>query len=185
MPELFSREYAEKIGEALDRANCTTVALAFQRALQRKLGRIDSPVPSLDGPNVTDAMRFEYMFDSLFNVVPEKKPLEVSKVREIFEAAIFMLDERVKESEASSAELYQADMEDYVDIVKLLDAGNERDAAQKYMDLDTAAREWANGESPAEDYQFALWLDQYDTDKPNGLPNIKLMGYQSALSEAI
>jgi hypothetical protein len=185
MPELFSREYAEKIGEALDRSTATAVARAFQTTLHRKLGRINTPVPDLDSPHVTDEQKFEYLFDSLFNVVPEKKPLSVLKVRDIFQEALEALQERARENTGQSKQLYLDDAADYEAILELLGAGDERAAAQKYMLLDTAAREYANGETPAEDYQFALWLDQYDDDKPNGLPNVRLMGYEQAAASAI
>lgn len=192
MSQLWSRDYAQKIGEALERTNCTTVALAFQNALHRKMGLLTTPIPDIDNPDATDGQRFEYLFDTLFEVAPEQKPLEVSGVREIFLEARSNLAqnlENVKKSKRDRdlVELYQADLADYDEILALLDQCKEAEAAQKFMNLDTAAREWASGKTPGADYRFGLWLDEHDPNgtKHGGLPNINLMAYQGALSEAI
>jgi hypothetical protein len=143
--------YAEKVYQALNGATATQVAIGFERALARKLGKLKDPAPDFDESaiNIPAQIRFERFFDELFTVAPVDidTPLSNEELRARFKEAH---DTLISESERCAkskkwrdvAESYKEDAFDYSTILDMMDREDVGRAISVWSNLDTAARDW-------------------------------------------
>lgn len=160
--------YAEKTYQALNDATATQVAIGFERALARKLGKLKDPAPDFnpDDPNIPAQKRFERFFDELFTVAPANIDTPLTDA-ELLERASEARATLVKESEKLAktrkwrdvAESYKADAFDYATMADMIERGDVGSAVRHWQNLDTAARDWMfTGEDKVRNRRTALAL---------------------------